>query len=518
MAAGKKQYPLSIVVAAVDRATRPLERVTKTLERMSLPLAIIKQRFAKFGNVLGLPRLVSGFRGVFDAVGSVASAVGGLTLRLGGLAAAATAAGFVFLRSFARAGDDIAKTARLLGIGVEALQEYRYAGEIAGVAQATMDRALKTLGVRVGEVAKGTGEGKVAFEALGVSVRDAAGNVRTLEDLLPELADKLSAVSSENERNAIAARLFSIRGVELNKLLTLGSAEVGRLTQEFRGLGAVIGEKAANDSEAFNDAWLRVKLALSGVRNVIASAVLPQVTELFARMQGWLVSLQPRVQEFAARFLDRLPEHLEALRGGMSRLWQSIEPVLARVRAATERLGGLGVAARLVKGAGLALVAFLGAPLLTALATAGSAVLGLGAAFLATPFGWITAGLAAVVGGAWWLWDNWGQVGDKLSALWERLKSIWESTVGAIGDSIRWVVRQVSDVAEVFAPSTAPPGGDGAGGGVTAAAVLADRGVARSEAHVTIDMQGVPRGVDVRTDRASTADLDLNVGLALPGY
>ena len=79
----------------------------------------------------------------------------------GALIGAATVGGLGALidRSIS-AADAIGKTADKIGVGVEALQELRFAAKASGVEQQTLDMALQRFTRRAAEAAQGTGEAK----------------------------------------------------------------------------------------------------------------------------------------------------------------------------------------------------------------------------------------------------------------------------------------------------------------------------------------------------------------------
>jgi hypothetical protein len=61
------------------------------------------------------------------------------------------------------AANAIGKTADTIGVGVEALQELRFAAKASGVEQQTLDMALQRFTRRAAEAAEGTGEAKDAL-------------------------------------------------------------------------------------------------------------------------------------------------------------------------------------------------------------------------------------------------------------------------------------------------------------------------------------------------------------------
>jgi hypothetical protein len=122
----------------------------------------------------------------------------------GALAGGATVGGLTALidRSIS-AANAIGKTADTIGVGVEALQELRFAAKASGIEQQTLDMALQRFTRRAAEAAQGTGEAKDALAQLGIALRDQDGHLRSSEDLLGEVAD---AFASKTRPSGCASR------------------------------------------------------------------------------------------------------------------------------------------------------------------------------------------------------------------------------------------------------------------------------------------------------------------------
>ena len=136
----------------------------------------------------------------------------------GALAGVATVGGLAALvdRSIS-AADAIGKTADKIGVGVEALQELRFAAKASGVEQQTLDMALQRFTRRAAEAAQGTGEAKDALAQMGIALRDQSGNLRSSEDLLADVADAFARIEDPAERLRLAFKLFDSEGVALGQ-------------------------------------------------------------------------------------------------------------------------------------------------------------------------------------------------------------------------------------------------------------------------------------------------------------
>ena len=157
-------------------------------------------------------------------VGSAAKTVGkGLLAVTAAVAAAATAFGALVLKQ-SEAIDKIGKVSSVTGVSTDLLQKFGFAAEQAGVTVKNAQLGLRRFSRRVGEVANGTGELKRALDALGISVFNVDGTVKSTEQVLFEFADGIAATENASEKLAFAFKGFDAEGSELVNTLHKGPA------------------------------------------------------------------------------------------------------------------------------------------------------------------------------------------------------------------------------------------------------------------------------------------------------
>lgn len=422
-------FPLKVSLAAVDRLTAPMARAQSRIRRLFAPIGALNARFRLLGRTAGLPAVAAGLGGVGRSLGGVGRELGSLVRKFGLLGAAGVGAAVGLVVSFAKAGDSIAKTATRLGIGVEALQEWRFAADRSGVGAATFDMALQRFGRRAAEAAMGTGEARVALKALGVQLTDSTGKMRPVDDLLGEVADSLAKVESPLVRNALAMKLFDSEGVKLVQLLKDGNAPVQALREEARRLGLVMGEDAARGAERFVDAQTNLSAALTGVKNRIGGVLLPVLQPLLERFTEFVVDVGPKVQAFAESFMEKLPGRLQLLKTKLLELKETFQPfidigawIVRTFGPVNTLLGGLAVV--------------VGAQLVVAVGSLVGAVAALNVALGATPVGWIILALAGLVASVYLVMRHWGAIKDFFIR-------IWDGVVGAFRGAFEWAKEHV---------------------------------------------------------------------------
>lgn len=246
---------------------------------------------------------------------------------LAGVLGGATAS-VIFKRSVEMA-DGIAKVADKLGIGVESLQEWTFAAEQSGLKSEQFQTALQRLGRRVAEAANGTGEARTALERLGISARDSAGNIKTIEDVLPEIATQMGKVGSQQERLAIAMRLFDTEGVAMVNLLRHGAQGMADLRQQAREMGLVISEDVARKAEDTND---QLNIMSRVIKAQVATAMVA-LGPIIVRVGQAFADAAPKVARFFRTLLDG-PSDLDATNAAI----QSVERSYAQLEAKLQRI------------------------------------------------------------------------------------------------------------------------------------------------------------------------------------
>ncbi|SDJ88355.1 hypothetical protein [Billgrantia gudaonensis] len=357
----------------------------------------------------------------------------GRNLTLAGTIAAGSIFGLA--NSTATLGDDVAKTADAMGIGIGQLQELRYSAERSGVSTQKLDSSMERFVKRLGEAKQGGGAAAKAYEQLGMNASELAR--LTPDEALATVANRLRDVESQTDRVAVAAQLFGREGVAMVNMLKGGSSGLEQLRNDARATGYVLGDQAARDAETFKDALLDAELGMKGMKNTVGAELMPAITELMRDLSGWMRENRDQVKAFAAEFGERLKAAVPVIVDLASGVGEFARTLTGMITTAAELAGGFDNLAMIIGGlfaakAITSVVAF-GASLVkagAALGTLASTLPGLiggiktlGLAFMATPLGWVIGAVTAIGAGAIYLWRNWETIGPKFSALWEGIKT-----------------------------------------------------------------------------------------------
>ena len=179
-------------------------------QNLKIQLSAIDKTQRAFGAVR------SGLKRVSGSILNVRTALVGLAAGAG-------------LKQFATQIDDLAKASSRLGITVNELQSLQFAASQTGASSEELEKGLTRFSRSISEASSGIGTGLRAFEALGVTVTDAAGGLRPTNELLSEVSDRLATIESPADRVRIAFDLFGRSGVNLVNTLQNGSGELTKL-------------------------------------------------------------------------------------------------------------------------------------------------------------------------------------------------------------------------------------------------------------------------------------------------
>lgn len=256
-----------------------------------------KQKIADSGKEMGnLGDVVNGLTSKLgiqlpDSMKSSMNAMGSLdasSLALaGGFAAVAAAivkvekAMISMTKESAAFADNIITLSMQTGQSTEQLQEFSYATELIDVSVDTLQGSLTKLTNNMQDTMNGTGNAKASFEALGVSVTNADGSMRSANDVFYETIDALGQVKNETERDAMSMDIFGRSAQDLNPLIIQGSKTLKAYADEAHNVGYVLDDEALSALGAVDDAYQRLQKTQEGVKNQLAVEFAPYLEEFY---------------------------------------------------------------------------------------------------------------------------------------------------------------------------------------------------------------------------------------------
>lgn len=183
-----------------------------------------------------------------------------------------------FVMHGAEVADQMGKMAQATGAPVQELSKLNYAAKLSDVSTESLGGAMRKLNANMVAAASGGKEQSAMFKALGVSVKDSHGNLKTVDVVMRELADKFSDYQDGTAKSAMATEFFGKAGSELIPMLNAGADGLNEMGIEAANLGVVITAEAAASAEQFNDNLTKMKTAGEGIAIQLAAELTPALT------------------------------------------------------------------------------------------------------------------------------------------------------------------------------------------------------------------------------------------------
>lgn len=454
------------VFVDTDEANKSLQKTSESAEKTGVTFGQVAGTAAKVGTA------------VVAAAGAAVTGITSLAMN-----AASTA-------------DEIDKMSIRMGISAEALQEYQYAAELAGVSSSTLEQAAK------------------ALEGTDLNFDEAINQIMALE--------------TAEERSAMAAELFGEKvAYNMSPLIEQSAESFAAARQEANDLGLVLSNETVASGAQLNDSFTKIKESIQAIVTKLGASLMPMVQ----KVADYIVANMPRIQalfdqlapifmdlfdqlvpplmdladqllpelvgfiEMIAPFLGQLAGDIipiivqllqtflpilmqivemllppllsiiEALLPIIQIVFKVLEPILGLVSALLTPIAGLLSAFAplidvMVKLIDLCLIPIM--PLIELLAEGLEFILG-GAIegitwvienVLVPAFEWIVEKCT-------WLSENWGEIWDTIA---NKIKSVFEKICEYIKTPINWIIGKINGVFEAIGEIEIPEWVPGIGG------------------------------------------------------
>lgn len=244
------------------------------------------------------------------------------------------------------------KMSQRTGVAAPTLDKFRKVAELSDTSIEGLGKGFKTLASNMYDAqTKGTGPAADAFNKLGIAITDSNGKLRESDQVMLDVADKFKQMADGPEKAALAADIFGAKiGDELIPLLNSGGDAVRNmgtsLTQDFADKAAAFNDRLTTMQEKFGDLALR-----------ITEALLPAFESIVGAVEGLLnvfQALPGPVQGFIAAFagISAIAFVFAPIVSALTAIGPLLGGLVAAIGPIVSAIGTLGTAAVAVLGAG----------------------------------------------------------------------------------------------------------------------------------------------------------------------
>lgn len=292
---------------AIQETSGKLEDLKKAEEQMKAAgvdenseqfMALKREIIATEGELKNLTKeadnTVSAFdkiKGAADKVAQGAKNIADKTKVLSG-AGAAVGGGLLAAGGNAiKTADDLATLSKRTGLSTDMLQQFAYASDM-------VDVSTEELAGAMAKMKKNMGDAPEKFEALGISVMNADGSYRSLEEVFYASLGALSQIGDETERDLAAMDLFGKSGDTLATIIDDGGASLQEYGAKAQELGLILSEdtigKLTSTGDTIDEMKARATATLVEVGATLLENLAPAIetiVEKIGEVVNWLGTL-----------------------------------------------------------------------------------------------------------------------------------------------------------------------------------------------------------------------------------
>ncbi len=218
-------------------------------------------------------------------------------------AAAIAAAGAVtaFVTSVANSLDTIADLAQRTNTAASEIDRLNYIAELTDSSASAVAGSLEAVARNAGDAAIGVGRAKLIFEKMGISVKDANGNLKGAVPLMQEIGSRIKDMDI-GQQNAVLERL----GIDRTMLKML-TDDVSGLSDEYAKMMEARGinmEDAAAASGDYVDSLNKLKLTFTRLQQTIAVKFMRGIAKGFEQFRKILVDNMPMIVKTITPVID----------------------------------------------------------------------------------------------------------------------------------------------------------------------------------------------------------------------
>lgn len=216
----------------------------------------------------------------FDRIKTAAKSMAGI------LAGAFTVDAIVdFARAQFDAAVELDNMARSVGISAQQLGALQLEAKKAGLETDRITDAMSGLNEKLLDAAAGGKDAKAFFDALGVSVVDATGQVKNADVALQDIATAFAGMADGATKSAIASELMGDAGAELIPILNQGGAALRANAQAAIEMGAVLSDQTIGQVRLLKSEMAQTGAVVDAAKNSIMAGLLPTLTNLAQKIR-----------------------------------------------------------------------------------------------------------------------------------------------------------------------------------------------------------------------------------------
>lgn len=193
-------------------------------------------------------------------------------------------------------------------IGTQQLQELNY---IAGQSSTSLDELLGAMT----QLYNRAQNGDEVFNKLGVSVKNADGTMKDMNEVFWATKSALDNVENSGDKSALMLEAFGRNAMSIGEVLRKDTSELANMADKANQLGLVMNQSTIDASSRFNDTLAELKQqGMTAFASLLMGAENggEMVDEFFDRVISMIINSMPRLAKTAVNILGKIVAQLVA--------------------------------------------------------------------------------------------------------------------------------------------------------------------------------------------------------------
>ena len=176
-------------------------------------------------------------------------------------------------------GREVSKLQRYTGMNAESASKLAYSAKMSGV-------GVDDLAIGIGKLSKTMANTPDKLTKFGIEAKTADGKLRTMSDVLGDVADRFKKMGPGTEATAGALDLFGRSGANLLPFLLKGKDGIQELSDEAEKMGLVLSQDNVDAVKKNIVAQRQLSAAVNGAKVQIGNEMLPILTKFTELVTG----------------------------------------------------------------------------------------------------------------------------------------------------------------------------------------------------------------------------------------
>lgn len=273
----------------------------------------------------------------------------GLAAGLAAAGAAAVKFGRDSVNAYKDAASESLMLGRTAGLTLRQASRLRFSAQQTGVDFKVLATSTKLLTKNLAAASTDGKKMAAVNKSLGFSIKNASGQLKPMNELLPQIADRFKEMPDGPQKTALALKLFGKSGADMVKLLNKGSEGMKKFGEESDRTGNTLSNTDALKKQL--KAQREFSATISGLKIQLGAALLPVLAEISKQISTNLgpafTKMIPSIKEFGKWIQEKVIPVVRELAGkymaGLAEGFENLKPHLKELKPLLSALGSFMV-------------------------------------------------------------------------------------------------------------------------------------------------------------------------------